>query len=154
MQRDADYEIVRARTFEPLDRRGKVRAEMGCDPRGEPAARFYGDDQRTPNTEMSMDEGGSPQLWLKDGRGNVTASIFTGSPAISLAYTDQGSGESWAVGMSVVGEQGEPLAHSVSLAKDGRPRLIAGLADGVIPFILMRDEHGEVVSRQVGVPDD
>jgi hypothetical protein len=152
MPRDAEYEIIRARKFELVDEAGNMRAAMGPGPRGAAGVQFY-DKQGTPKIEMSVSEDGSGSLTLRDKSGNITASTFTDDPRISLTYIDQGSEESWGVEMSIIGKEGEFQAPGVTLAKDGQPRLYVSLTEGV-PFIHTRDEQGQRVARQVGLPDD
>lgn len=148
-----EYDIVRARKFEIVDEEGQVRAAIGPGEEGSTGVQFY-DREGEAKIQLSVSSSGSGELWLRDSSGSDQAAIYTESgdgPFVSLTHTGEGAEESWAVGLSGIGQQGE-RSPSVALTAGASPRvLITVLKDGP-PCIILYDEEGNEVWRQVGLP--
>ena len=110
-------EVVRAETFELLDKNGKRRGVLGVNVNGEPAVEFF-DQSGNLRAELSLRSDGGPNLLLWDGNGKI--------PRIGLAVLPDGN-------------------PSVELAdKDGNLRTVFGLGSDGEPVLGLFDQAGNL----------
>lgn len=155
LQRE-EFDVIRAKRLELVDRADRLRAAMGPGPDGEVAMHFYDGAGQT-KIEMVVGDDGHADLSLRDGTGQETALMSVGGgdqATMSLSFLDEESGESWAVGILGPDRGSEARRVSLTLSEGTRPRLLVSLFRDGIPFIGMYDEQGNEVWKQVGEPDD
>jgi hypothetical protein len=146
--RREEFDVVRAKRLELVDRADRVRAAMGPGPDGEVAMHFY-DGAGQIKMEMAVGDDGRADLSLRDGSGQETALISVGDgdhATMCLTSVDQESGESWGVGLIGARREGEsPRGLSLTLSEGGSPRLLVTLLKGGSPCIVMYDDQGNEV---------
>lgn len=135
-------DIVRAKKFELVDDRGRLRAALGPGPEeGQTGMQFYGPSGEV-RFELAVEDDGPTDIYLRDRHGEEIAGLSVGgeTPLVSLTRTGA-EGDSW--GIALTGQQPEtPETQrcSLILSEGGRPRLIVTLMGREAqPAIVMRE---------------